>query len=78
MDRIQRLSYPMPLVPLGPSETSPTAPQRFKGKIVGVRPGRSGEVGTTQILTIRPQRVKFAWPRAVQEYQQRLAPLQHA
>ncbi len=53
MDRIQRLSHPMPLVPLGPSETSPTAPQRFKGKIVGVRPGRSGEVGTTQILTIK-------------------------
>ena len=53
MDRIQRLSYPMPLVPPGPLETSPTAPQRFKGKIVGVRPGRSGEVGTTQILTIK-------------------------
>jgi len=53
MDRIQRPFYPMPLVPLGPSETSPTAPQRFKGKIVGVRPGRSGEVGTTQILTIK-------------------------
>ena len=53
MDRIQRLSYPMPLVPLGPSETGPATPQRFKGKIVGVRPGRSGEVGTTQILTIK-------------------------
>jgi hypothetical protein len=27
--------------------------QRLKGKIVGVRPGRSGEVGTTQIITIK-------------------------
>ena len=53
MDRIQRLSYPMPLVPLGPSEPGPATLQRFKGKIVAVRPGRSGEVGTTQILTIK-------------------------
>jgi hypothetical protein len=53
MDGIHGPFYPRPIVPIGPSETSRTGPQRFKGKIVGVRPGRSGEVGTTQILTIK-------------------------
>jgi len=53
MDGIQGPFYPRPIVPIGPSETHRTGPQRFKGKIVGVRPGRSGEVGTTQILTIK-------------------------
>jgi len=53
MDGIHGPFYPRPLVPIGPSETKRAGPQRFKGKIVGVRPGRSGEVGTTQILTIK-------------------------
>ena|GEM_PF-1913618 len=53
MDGIRGPFYPRPIVPIGPSETHRTGPQRFKGKIVGVRPGRSGEVGTTQILTIK-------------------------
>jgi len=53
MDSIQGPFYPRPIVPIGPPEKNRTGPQRFKGKIVGVRPGRSGEVGTTQILTIK-------------------------
>ena len=53
MDGIHGPFYPRPIVPIGPSETSLSGPQRFKGKIVGVRPGRSGEVGTTLILTIK-------------------------
>jgi len=53
MDGIHGPFYPRPIVPIGPSETKRAGPQRFKGKIVGVRPGRSGEVGTTQILTIK-------------------------
>ena len=53
MDGIHGPFYPRPIVPIGPSETKRTGSQRFKGKIVGVRPGRSGEVGTTQILTIK-------------------------
>jgi hypothetical protein len=53
MDGIHGPFYPRPIVPIGPSETKRTGPQRLKGKIVGVRPGRSGEVGTTQILTIK-------------------------
>jgi hypothetical protein len=53
MDGIHGPFSPRPIVPIGPSETRRTGPQRFKGKIVGVRPGRSGEVGTTQILTIK-------------------------
>ena len=53
MDGINGPFYPRPIVPIGPSETNRSRPQRFKGKIVGVRPGRSGEVGTTQILTIK-------------------------
>jgi hypothetical protein len=53
MDGIHGPFYPRPIIPIGPSETNRARPQRFKGKIVGVRPGRSGEVGTTQILTIK-------------------------
>ena len=53
MDGIYGPFYPRPLVPIGPSEPKRTGPQRLKGKIVGVRPGRSGEVGATQILTIK-------------------------
>ena len=53
MDRIYGPFYPRPLVPIGPSEPNRAGPQRLKGKIVGVRPGRSGEVGATQILTIK-------------------------
>ena len=53
MDSIHGPFYPRPILPLGPAETHRPGPQRFKGKIVGVRPGRSGEVGTTQILTIK-------------------------
>jgi hypothetical protein len=53
MDGIHGPFYPRPIVSIGPSETHRTGPQRFKGKVVGVRPGRSGEVGTTQILTIK-------------------------
>jgi hypothetical protein len=53
MESIHGPFYPRPLVPIGPSEPHRTGPQRFKGKIVGVRPGRSGEVGTPQILTIK-------------------------
>jgi len=53
MDSMQGPFYPRPIMPIGPSKPSHTAAQRFKGKIVGVRPGRSGEVGTTQILTIK-------------------------
>ena len=53
MDSIHGPFYPRPIMPIGPSETNRSGPQRFKGKIVGVRPGRSGEVGTTQILTIK-------------------------
>jgi hypothetical protein len=53
MNNIQGPFYPRPIVPIGPPETKRAGPQRFKGKIVGVRPGRSGEVGTTQILTIK-------------------------
>ncbi len=53
MDGIHGPFYPRPIVPIGPSETKRAGPQRLKGKIVGVRPGRSGEVGTTQILTIK-------------------------
>jgi len=53
MDSMQGPFYPWPIVPIGPSEPNRVAPQRFKGKIVGVRPGRSGEGPTTQILTIK-------------------------
>ncbi len=53
MDSMQGPFYPRPIVPIGPSEPNRVAPQRFKGKIVGVRPGRSGEGGATQILTIK-------------------------
>jgi hypothetical protein len=53
MDTIQGPLYPRPVLPLRLAATNRTAPQRLKGKIVGVRPGRSGEVGTTQILTIK-------------------------
>ena len=53
MDSIHGPFYPRPIVPIGPSEPRRAAPQRLKGKVVGVRPGRSGEVGTTQILTIK-------------------------
>ena len=53
MDGIHGPLYPRPIIPIGPSETNRARPQRFKGKILGVRPGRSGEVGTTQILTIK-------------------------
>ena len=53
MDSIQGPFYPRPIMPLGPPEKSRTAPLRLKGKVVGVRPGRSGEVGATQILTIK-------------------------
>ena len=53
MNNIQGPFYPRPIVPIGPSETNRAGPRRFKGKIVGVRPGRSGEVGTTQIITIK-------------------------
>ena len=53
MDGVHGPFYPRPIVPIGPSETKRAGPQRLKGKIVGVRPGRSGEVGTTQILTIK-------------------------
>ncbi|MBM3225474.1 MAG: hypothetical protein FJZ47_16965 [Candidatus Tectomicrobia bacterium] len=53
MDPVQGPWYPWPIFPVAPAETSRATPQRFKGKIVGVRPGRSGEVGSTQILTIK-------------------------
>ncbi len=53
MDSIQPPIYPRPLVPIGPRETRQGAPHKLKGKIVGVRSGRSGEIGTTQILTIK-------------------------
>jgi hypothetical protein len=38
MDGIHGPFYPRPIVPVGPSETHRTGPQRFKGKVVGVRP----------------------------------------
>lgn len=53
MDRIQAPIYPRPLGPIGVRETSQATPNRVKGKVVGVRAGRSGEVGHTQILTIK-------------------------
>ncbi len=53
MASIQPPIYPRPLVPIGPRETSQGAPRKLKGTIVGVRAGRSGEIGTTQILTIK-------------------------
>ena len=53
MDRIQAPIYPRPMVPVKPRDASPSTPQKLKGTIVGVREGRSGEIGHTQILTIK-------------------------
>jgi hypothetical protein len=53
MDRIRRPLYSGPMFPIGSrSQHSPT-PRRLRGTIVGVRPGRRGEVGMTRILTIK-------------------------
>ena len=38
MDAIHGPFYPRPIMPIGPSETKRTGPQRFKGKIVGCVP----------------------------------------
>ena len=53
MDRIQGPLYSGPMFPIGSLSKNQTSQQRLKGKIVGVRPGRSGERGNTQILTIK-------------------------
>lgn len=53
MDPTRGPLYPRPIVPLHLRPSEPSTPQRLQGTVVGVRPGRSGEVGTTQILTIK-------------------------
>jgi hypothetical protein len=53
MDGIHWPCHPHPNLPIGPSETNRTGSQRFKGKIVGGRLGRSNEIRTMQILTIK-------------------------
>jgi len=53
MDGIQGPLYSGPIFPIDSRRKEHTPPQRLKGKIVGVRPGRSAERGTTQILTIK-------------------------
>lgn len=53
MESIQGPLYSGPMFPLGSLSKSATPPQRLKGKIVGVCPGRNGEHGSTQILTIK-------------------------
>ena len=53
MERIQGPLYSGPMFPIGSPSKNSTPPQRLKGKIVGVRPGRSDEKGSTQILTIK-------------------------
>ncbi|GIX49043.1 MAG: hypothetical protein KatS3mg131_3254 [Candidatus Tectimicrobiota bacterium] len=53
MDRIRGPLYSGPIFPLEPHPRPSRPPQRLRGRIVGVRPGRSGEVGKTQIVTIK-------------------------
>ena len=53
MERIQGPLYSGPMFPIGSLSKNATPPQRLKGKIVGVRPGRSDEQGSAQILTIK-------------------------
>lgn len=53
MDGIKGPFYSGPIFPIGSRDKNFTPPQRLKGKIIGVRPGRSGEKETTQILTIK-------------------------
>jgi len=53
MDGIQGPLYSGPIFPIDSRRKEHTPPQRLKGKIVGVRPGRSDEKGSTQILTIK-------------------------
>ena len=53
MDGIHGPFYPRPIMPIGPSETKPHRVAAVQGQDRRVRPGRSGEVGTTQILTIK-------------------------
>jgi hypothetical protein len=42
-----------PILPIGLRQREQLPVQRLQGTIVGVRAGRSGEVGTTHILTIK-------------------------
>ncbi len=53
MDRIRGPLYSGPIFPIDPRTRQRGAPRRIKGRVVGVRPGRSGEVGATQIITIK-------------------------
>ena len=53
MERTQGPLYSGPMFPLGSLSKNATPPQRLKGKIVSVCPDRSGENGSTQILTIK-------------------------
>ncbi len=53
MDPTHGPLYVRPIVPLHLRPSEPAAPQRLQGTVVGVRAGRSGEVGTTQIVTIK-------------------------
>jgi hypothetical protein len=57
MEHTQGPLYSGPMFPIGSLSKNSTPPQRLKGKIVGVRPGRSDEQGSTQILTIKLTRL---------------------
>ena len=53
MDDIRGPLFKGPLFPVGNHEKAAAPPQRLKGTIVGIRAGRSGDAGATQILTIK-------------------------
>lgn len=53
MDSTRRPMYSGPIFPIASRTEKQVAPHHMKGKIVGVRSGRSGEVTTTRILTIK-------------------------
>jgi hypothetical protein len=53
MDRIHRPLYSGPMFAIGSRSQHAMIPMRLRGTVVGVRSGRSGEVGRTRILTIK-------------------------
>jgi hypothetical protein len=54
MHNIRGTFYTGPILPINPRrDTHHTTSQRLKGKVVGVRTGRSNETRETRILTIK-------------------------
>jgi hypothetical protein len=53
MDHIRRPRYSGPMFPLGSHSGDQEPLRRFRGIVVGIRPGRIDDTGTTRILTIR-------------------------